>query len=135
MLDVFLTHAWRNHDDWIRCVELLDSVQGFAWRNFSLPWYDPAFDPRTPIGLKMVTKSLEAQIAPVHCVVVLDSVYTTKSAQGWVTKQIEMARSYDKRIVGLPPYGQEALSDEVKALVDHPSTWEGKDLAMAIAGQ
>ena len=134
MFDIFLTHAWRYHDNWNSFVELLDSVPGFEWRNFSLPWYDPAFDPRTSLGLKMVTRSLEAQITPVHCVIVLSSVFETKSARAWVDREIDIARAHNKHIIGVPELGKDEVPQEVRDVVDQVVPWDGGAVVEMIAG-
>jgi len=123
--DIFLTHAWRYHDDWNRFVSLLDGVEGFEWRNFSLPWYDPAFDPRTPVGERMVLKSLEAQIAPAHCCIVLASVFETRSARQWVDLEIGIARRLGKPLLGAPPHNGTSLPAELEQLIDRVIPWEG----------
>src|SRR5205814_9540882 len=76
--DVFITHAWRYHDDWNRAADVLDGVAGFKWRNFSVPWYDPAMDPNTAVGGRFVRDWLEGQIQPSNVVLFLDSVYSVK---------------------------------------------------------
>ena len=58
-IDIFITHAWRYHQDWKNLVDLLNSHAHRGWRNFSLPWYDPALDPRTEKGGQIVRRHLE----------------------------------------------------------------------------
>ena len=62
--DLFITHAWRYHDDWTRVGEMFDKSLGDSWRNFSVPWYDPALDPNTEVGKRLVHRWLEQQIVP-----------------------------------------------------------------------
>ncbi len=78
--DLFITHAWRYHDDWKHLVDLLNAHDVRAWRNFSLPWYDPALDPRTEAGGKVVRWNLETQIIPVRAVVLLSSLLSEPGA-------------------------------------------------------
>ena len=80
-IDIFVTHAWRYHDDWKVVCAMLDAVPGFAWRNFSVPWYDPALDPNTEVGRRNIHAWLEGQIRPVMAVIFLDGVYATPSAR------------------------------------------------------
>ena len=103
--DLFITHAWRYHDDWTRVGEMFDKFLGDFWRNFSVPWYDPALDPNTEVGKRLVHRWLEQQIVPTCGVILLSSVYENKSAQKWVVLEVELARKYQKRIVGLPTFG------------------------------
>ena len=105
MYDLFITHAWRYHDDWTRVGEMFDKYLGDGWRNFSVPWYDPALDPNTDVGKRLVYRWLEQQIMPTCGVILLSSVYENKSAQKWVMLEVELARKYEKRIIGLPTFG------------------------------
>jgi hypothetical protein len=130
--DIFLTHAWRYHDDWNRFASLLDSLQSFEWRNFSLPWYDPAFDPRSDVGGKLVRKSLENQVAPVHCVILLNSVYETRSARHWVDLELELAHRHKKPILVAPTFGESTVSEAVEKLCDGVISWQAAAVAEAI---
>jgi hypothetical protein len=131
--DVFITHAWRYHDDWNRISAVLDAVPGFKWRNFSVPWYDPAMDPNTPVGSRFVRDWLESQILPSHVVLFLESVYTVKSARKWIDLELEMARRLQKPIIALPAHGTTGVSEAVTGLVDGIVPWDGPVVARAIA--
>lgn len=124
MYDIFLTHAWRYHDDWSRFVALLDSMPSFEWRNFSLPWYDPAFDPRTPVGERLVMKSLEAQIAPAHCCILLSGVFQTGSARKWVDIELDLAKRHRKPVFAAPAHGSTEVPPEVARLADRVVPWD-----------
>ena len=128
--DLFLTHAWRFHDDWTRFSEFMDKAPGLTWRNFSLPWHDPAMDPNTEVGGRFIRDFLESQIIPVHSVVLLAGVYEIKSARRWLDMEVEMARKHNKPIIGVPAIGKEIVPDEVSVLCDANSEW---DVAQLIA--
>ena len=92
-----------------------------------MPWYDPAFDPRTPLGRKMVTRSLEAQIAPVHCAIVLASVYETKSAHSWVELEIEIARKHGKTLFGVASQEGGEASEKICEITDVILPWDAAE--------
>jgi len=100
--DIFVTHAWRYHDEWTRFGAMLDALPGLSWRNFSVPWHDPAVDPNTPLGRRLILQWLEGQIAPVHACVFLFGVYAVKSNRRWLDLELEFARSHGKPLIGLP---------------------------------
>ena len=122
--DLFLSHAWRFHDDWNQLAERLDKAQGLSWRNFSLPWHDPAMNANTPVGGKFIRQFLESQIKPVHCVVFLAGVYEIKSARTWLDMEVEMARKHHKPIIAVPAIGKDSVPDEVSALCDAATSWD-----------
>lgn len=130
--DIFVTHAWRYHDDWNRFSDLMNGVPRFRWRNFSVPWYDPAVDVHTDRGRKFVTDWLENQIIPCHVVMALDSVFAVKSARRWVEEEIGLARQHGKPVFALPSFGAEAASPAMVKLADRVLAWDGHAVAEAI---
>ncbi|WP_162915036.1 TIR domain-containing protein [Desertibaculum subflavum] len=130
--DIFITHAWRYHDDWTRLSDLLDATLKSSWRNFSVPWYDPGLDPNTEVGRQRVHLWLEQQIAPTCAVILLSSVFESKSARKWILLEVEMARKYGKRIIGLPAHGAEAMMPEAAELVDLRVGWDATQIVAAL---
>jgi len=131
--DLFVTHAWRYHDDWNRFSELMNGVAHFKWRNFSVPWYDPAVDVNNDAGKKFVADWLEKQIIPSHAVVALDSVLSVNSAKRWVEQELAIARELKKPVLGLPSFGKTEGSPALVGLVDQVLIWDGPAVAQAIA--
>ncbi len=129
LCDVFVTHAWRYHLDWTEMGKLLDGVEGFAWRNFSVPWHDPALAPSTEIGARLIRQWLETQIIPAHGVIFLYGVYAAKSARRWLDLELEMAREHGKGVIGVPPLGAEPDSIDRPELVDEIVAWDGAAVA------
>jgi hypothetical protein len=130
--DIFVTHAWRFHEDWTKFSELMDKIPGVAWRNFSLPWHDPAMSPNTEVGGRFIRSFLEGQIIPVHVVILLAGVYEIRSARRWVDVEVEMARKHNKPIIGLPAHNKETVPDEVSAMCDVNSGWDGARIIATI---
>lgn len=130
--DIFITHAWRYHDDWVRAGELLDGALGGGWRNFSVPWYDPALDPNTEVGARLINRWLEQQIVPVTAVILLSSVFEIRSARKWVMLELELAWRHKKRIIGLPAFGSERMAPEAAALADVECPWDAKPIIAAM---
>ena len=130
--DIFVTHAWRYHEDWTKFSELMDKISRVAWRNFSLPWHDPAMSPNTEVGGRFIRTCLESQIIPVHVVVLLAGVYEIRSARRWVDTEVEMARKHNKPIIGLPALNKETVPEEVRAMCDANSVWDGAQLIATI---
>lgn len=124
LYDIFITHAWRYHDDWTRMADMLDGCESIKWRNFSVPWHDPAMDANTEVGGKFIRDWLEAQIIPVTGVILLNSVYETVSSRKWLDLEIEMARKHNKTILAVPNYGLNSVLPAVLAKSDVVVPWE-----------
>lgn len=132
--DLFLTHAWRYHEDWKQMVQLLNAHGLRSWRNFSLPWYDPALDPRTPEGGQIVCRHLETQIIPCDAVLLLAGVYEQIGCRKWVDMEVTMARRHRKPIIAIPAIGAAEPSAEVMALADTSAAWDAAAI-MALTRQ
>ena len=130
--DIFLTHAWRFHDDWSQFSELLDKSPGVNWRNFSLPWHDPAMNANTEVGGRFIRDFLETQIIPVHAVVLLTGVYSIVSARRWCDVEVEMARKHNKPLIGVPAVGGTSVPPDVVKLCDAICDWDAASLLTTI---
>lgn len=126
--DLFVTHAWRFHEDWTKFTELMDKMHGLLWRNFSLPWHDPAISPNTEAGGRFIRSALESQVIPVHVVILLAGVYEIRSARQWVDMEIEMATKHKKPIIGMPAINKDSIPTELLELCDASSRWDGAQL-------
>jgi hypothetical protein len=133
--DLFITHAWRYHDDWKRLVNLLNAHDVKSWRNFSLPWYDPALDPRTEAGGKIVRWGLETQIIPVEAVLLLASLYTEPGTRKWLDFELQMARKHKKPVLAIPAWGETDVTPEVRAAADLVVSWDAKAILATVADQ
>lgn len=130
--DIFLTHAWRFHDDWSKFSKLLDGNPGITWRNFSLPWHDPAIKAYTESGGRFIRDFLEGQIIPVHCVVLLTGVHEINSARRWLDMEVEIARKYNKPLIGVPAFGEKTVPNEISSLCDACCEWDVMQLVSTI---
>jgi MTH538 TIR-like domain (DUF1863) len=131
MLDLFLTHAWRYHDDWQKMVSLLNTRGVRNWRNFSLPWYDPALDARTEDGGRIVRWQLETQIIPCHAVLLLSGVYEIPASRKWVDFEIDIARKHAKPVIAVPAWGQNSVPERVRELADIMVDWDADAIVLA----
>jgi hypothetical protein len=132
MYDIFITHAWRYHDDWIQLSSLFDAEKSIKWRNFSVPWYDPALDPNTELGARAIRSWIDGQIRPVIGTVLLDGVYAVKSTRKWLELEVELSRTHEKPVVVLPALGTTTISPEAKALADAAVDWDALQIIKAL---
>ena len=115
-------------------VDLLNAHGVRSWRNFSLPWYDPALDPRTPEGGKIVRWNLETQIIPVHAVLFLAGVWTEPGTHKWLEFELEMARKHNKRVLAVPAWGETEVAEEIRGRVDAVVGWDAHAIFQAVRG-
>ena len=128
--NLFISHAWRYHDDYDRLVRLLNSAPYFSWRNYSVPRHDPAIDPDTPAGDRQLRKELDNQIRPVNCVLIISGMYA--AYRYWIQVEIDIAKGYEKPIVGLIPLGHDRISAEVQQVAREMVGWRTDSVVNAI---
>jgi len=124
-LDVFITHAWYFHDDWNSLCKMLNEALGRKWRNFSVPWHDPAMVPYTEVGKQFILNYLESQIIPAEVVVLLYGVFAkSKVFRKWIEIELEFAKKHSKPIIGIPALNDGRLDDIPDELVDCKVEWD-----------
>ena len=128
--DIFISHAWFYSKGYNRAVELLNGAANFTWRNYSVPKHDPVIDPNTEVGQRKLTKELDEQVRPVNCVLVMAGMYA--SHKFWIQKEIDLAQSYSKPIIGLVPWGQERTPVSVQNAAVAMVRWNTSAIVDAI---
>jgi hypothetical protein len=102
-------------------IDLLSKAPYFKWRNYSCPEHDPAIDPNTEAGRNKLIQALRNQIRPVNCVIVLSGLYVAYSY--WIQKEIDIAVSYDKPLIGVKPWGSQRMPKAVQEVADEIVGW------------
>ena len=94
-IDVFISHAWRPHPEWKQVVDLIDEIPDLSWRNYSVPWHDPALRIQSDIGFESISTTYKTQIIPCHVCIVLTDLYKAKSNVLWLNLAREHAINYE----------------------------------------
>lgn len=128
--DLFISHAWRYDEDYYRLINLLDAASNFKYRNYSVPEHDPVLDPDDPKDRNTLKKALDSQIRPVNCVLIISGMYVVHSY--WIQREIDIAVSYEKPIIGLIPRGQERTPKAVQDVAKEMVGWNTDSIVSAI---
>ena len=83
-IDLFISHAWIFHNEWKEFVDWVNKIEELEWRNFSVPWHDPAFLPSTEIGYKNITTNLKTQVIPCDLCIILTDLYKQNRNIKWL---------------------------------------------------
>lgn len=125
---LFISHSWAYGDAYEKLVQFFHAHPNFQWTNYSVPTNDPIHNASTDARLY---EAIKAQIAPVHCVVMLAGVYSTYSK--WINKEIQIAKvEYNKPIVAVEPWASEKTSKVVKDNADAIVKWQSASIVSAI---
>lgn len=122
---LFISYIWRHTDnsEYYRIVDLLDRASNFEWRNYSVPEHDPLETKSN----KELSDALDHQIKPINCFLIISGMYVTH--REWIKKELEIAKSYSKPIIGILPRGQERTPVEVQ---DAKRWWAGTAIASSL---
>ena len=126
--DLFLSHVWRSteNSEYYRLENLLYEASYFYWRNYSVPEHDP-------LGTKTdgeLRQALHQQIAPINCFLVVSGMYVNH--RQWIQAEIDIAKSYGKPIVGVIPWGQDRVPNEVQGVAKEMVGWQTSSIIDAI---
>jgi hypothetical protein len=128
--NIFISHTWQYNIDYYNLESLLLKAPYFNWRNFSVPIHDPVIKRDTYVGKVILTKMLEQQIRPTNCVLILAGMYAHYS--DWVLKEIELAQSYKKPVLGIYPLGSINIPKVVRENVIDMIGWRTSSIVSAI---
>ncbi|MCD7831747.1 MAG: TIR domain-containing protein [Firmicutes bacterium] len=127
--NLFISHSWSYGDQYDRLVRLLDAKPYFSYKNYSVPKNDPIHNAPYDWQLK---EAIKRQMSPASCVIILAGVYVNYSK--WINIEIELAKSMNKKIIAVEPWGSERTSTVVKNAADKIVRWNTDSIVSAIRG-
>lgn len=128
--DIFVSHAWQYNQDYYNLIDLLSKALYFQFRNYSVPTHDPLVNPATPVGQKRLADMLDLQIRPTQCVLVIAGMYANHKY--WIDKEMAIAESYGKPMIGLIPWGQQRVPVGVQERCHEMVHWNTTSIVDAI---
>lgn len=123
---LFISHAWRYHDDYDRIVRFLNGAPNFIYANYSVPG-DKKFDDMSVAALK---DELRGQIRPVESVLILGGLYVSYSS--WIQFEIDFAKELQKPIIGIRPWGVQRMPQAVTQAANIIVGWNTSSIVAAI---
>lgn len=127
--NLFISHSWAYSDAYEKLVNLLNAKTYFNYKNYSVPKNDPIHNAPYEYQLK---EAIRKRMQPASCVLIMAGVYSTYSK--WINIEIELAKSMNKKIIAIEPWGSEKTSRTVKAAADVIVGWNTDSIVNAIRG-
>lgn len=123
---LFISHAWRYSEGYLRAIHFLNVANNFAWTNYSVP-QDKAF-----VGLtsNQLGEQIKRQIRPVQCVIILAGMYVNHS--DWIQYEIDFAMSLNKPILGIMPWRAERIPIEIRNSASKIVRWNSAKIVDGI---
>lgn len=127
--NLFISHSWTYGDAYDKLTNMLKSKPYFNYSDYSVPKNDPIHNAPYEYQLK---EAIRIQIQPASCVLIMAGVYSTYSK--WINIEIELAKSMNKKIIAIEPWGSEKTSTIVKNAADVIVKWNTNSIVSAIRG-
>lgn len=112
---LFISHAWRYHEDYVKIKNMLDNASLFSYSDYSVP-QPKGYDTMSSAAL---TAEIQGQINPSSVVLVLGGLYVSYSS--WIQYEIDYAKAKAKSIIGVTPRGAtrtpKAVADAANIIV------------------
>jgi len=125
---LYVCHAYKEDDDYLRIFEYLESVDNFFYRNTSTPDHRPQGDKEA------IRDDLRKQIKEAEAVLLPAQLY--RKHVDSVEFQLHCAKAYDKPVIVLEPFGtHETIAPTVLELGDEVVPWDQRQLVDAIKRQ
>lgn len=128
--DLFVSHAWEYGEHYINLMQLLNSANNFYYRNYSAPENKPLIPYKTIVPNDVITQAIARKISPVNCVIILSGMYVNHS--GWIQTEINLARAYNKPIIGVYPRGNSNAPLQVSSVAKEMVHWNTNSIVAAI---
>ena len=127
---LFLSHAWKNDENYCELVKMLESADEFEFKNYSVPSYDFPIDPDEAAQKNKLISMLDEQIRSVDCVLILSSMYASDSY--WITKEIKIAKAYNKPVIAVKPKVQGKVPKAIQDDTVKVAAWDTESIVSAI---
>ncbi len=127
---IFISHAWKYGDDYIRLVNLLDAAPYFHYFNYSAPEQKPLFPSGTPYTSSDIARKITDKIRPAQITLVISGMYAAYS--DWMQYEIDESLRMRMPVIGIMPRGQERVPLYVRDRVDDLVGWNTSSIVSAI---
>ena len=126
---VFVTHTFRESDDYLRVFEFLESVERFFYLNVSRPENIPAAG-----GMQAIKDELLAQIKQAEAVIVVSDALAEQG--DLVRYSIDTAEANGIGTIAIRPYGGVMdMPDDITSRVNENIQWNSREIVDAIKRQ
>lgn len=124
--NIFVSHSWSYNKNYESLIGLLDNTE-IEYKNYSVPKDDPIHNAKND---KELYEAIVRQMSPASVIIILAGVYASYSK--WIQKEIEIAKSKNKKIIAIEYWGAEKTSKIVKENADIIIKWQSSSLEKAI---
>jgi hypothetical protein len=123
---IFISHGFKEHEDYARFVELLEEYKPVTYTITSVP---TSYKYRG-MSKSQLEEQLRAQIKAANCFIALDSVH--ESSEEWLEYELKAAGKLGVPIVAIKKWKSRDISSEVEGFAKIVSGWNIDSIADAL---
>lgn len=124
--DIFISRSWSDSDNCERLMGLLQNRPYFRFNYYSVSRYRPITSPNA----SALTAAVINQIKQSKVILVAAGV--DAAHHKWRLKEMIIAKAEGRFILGIRPYGNRDISEEVRKRADNIVGWNSKTIIRAI---
>lgn len=127
---IFISHAWKYGDDYIRLVNLLNNAPNFHYMNYSAPKEKPLFEEGTPLNNKKIATAITNKIKNTQVTLVISGMYV--NYKDWIKYEIDESKRLGKPIIAISPWGAKKMPTYVSENATTTVKWNISSIVKAI---
>ena len=125
---VFVAHGFRQHNDYSRVFEYLESARNFYYKNCSF------IEAPANADDEALKQELRKQIHLAEVVLIPAGMY--RELRDWIDFEVNCAKGFEKPVIVVEVFGvKEKLPVQLDALADERVQWNERDMVDAIRRQ
>lgn len=123
---LMVSHSWKYDSHYKTVIGWLKDAPYFKMQNYSVCCDNP-LDKKTN---KELEDALETRIKECNCIIVLAGMYADYSK--WIDFEIDTAIKYEKKIVGVKPWGHERIPAKISENANEVVNWQSSSVVQAV---
>lgn len=124
--NLFISHCWDWDEEYARLVRMLDSVEGFYWKNYSVALDNPLSGGTN----RKLAREIQRQIQSASAVIVISGMYVAH--REWIQFEIDVTDYYAKPLIGVIPRGNTIVPKAVRESAWAIERWSARAIVRAI---
>ena len=127
---IFISHAWKYGDEYMRLVQLLDQAPNFSYYNYSAPKERPLELTSGRASKSEIQRAISNKIGKAQIELVLGGMYA--DYHDWMQYEVDEAKRMGKPILLIKPWGQTMIPRYLQDVADDIVGWNTDSIVSAI---
>lgn len=127
---IFISHAWKYGEEYMRLVQLLDQAPNFSYYNYSAPKERPLELTSVRASKAEIQRAISNKIGKAQIELVLGGMYA--DYHDWMQYEVDEAKRMEKPVLLIKPWGQTMVPRYLQDVADDIVGWNADSIVGAI---